>query len=62
MSKNLENSLTSTISTMPDHLPISNPLTGQLNVSPYDLYDQYKVAIKIGIIQTRTSKVKKHAQ
>ena len=59
MSKNLGNS---TISTMPDHLPIFNPLTVQLNVSPYDLYDQYKVAIKIGIIQTRTFKVKKHAQ
>ena len=51
MSKNLGNSLTSTISTIiPDHLPIFNPLTVQLNVSPYDLYDQYKVAIKIGII------------
>ena len=50
MSKNLGNSLTSTISTMPDHLPIFNPLTVQLNASPYDLYDQYKVAIGIGMI------------
>ena len=32
---------------MPDHLPIFNPLTVQLNVSPYDLYDQYyKVCYK----------------